>query len=76
MNDRLRKILSDVFEVKENEITELLTKDDFDSWDSLRQMDLVVSLEEEFDFQLEIEDIVRLDSVKEIINVLNSKNVL
>jgi acyl carrier protein len=52
-----------------------LQREDVGTWDSLRQMDLVVSLEREYDLQLEIEDIIRMDSVGAIVKVLQDKGV-
>lgn len=73
MNEKLVKILAEVFEIKENAVQLDLTNGDIDTWDSLRQMDLVVSLEEGFDISLEIEDIIAMNSVQTIVDVLTTK---
>jgi len=73
MNEKLIKILAEVFEIKESAIQLDLTNGDIDTWDSLRQMDLVVSLEEGFDISLEIEDIIAMNSVQSIVDVLTAK---
>ena len=75
MNSKLVKLLSDVFEMKENEITIDLVKDDIDSWDSLKQMDLVLSIENNYDISLEMEEIVKMSSVKSIVEIIESKNL-
>lgn len=75
MDDKLVKLLSDVFEIKENEITIDLVKDDIDSWDSLKQMDLVLSIENNYDITLEMEEIVKMSSVKSIVEIIESKNL-
>ena len=74
-NGRLAGVLADVFNLTVDQIVPGLTKADVGSWDSLRQMDLVMSLEKEFGIAMEIEDIVRMDSVENIIAVLESKGV-
>jgi acyl carrier protein len=76
MNKRLLKVLSDVFNLKESDYNENLTSNDIVSWDSLRQMDLINSLEEEFEIALDMEDIIKINSIKTIIEVLNNKGVL
>lgn len=73
MNDKLKKVLQEVLDLKEIDIH--LTKEDITKWDSLAQMDLVTSLEREFDIILEIEDIVTINSVKSIYAVLKSKGI-
>jgi acyl carrier protein len=75
MNKRLISVLADVFGLRADQIVPELTKDDVGSWDSLRQMDLVMSLEREFVIALEIPDIIRMDSVANIIDVLTSKGI-
>lgn len=75
MNKNLVSVLADVFGVRGDQIVLELTKENLGSWDSLKQMDLVVSLERQFDVALEITDIVKMNSVKNIIDVLTSKGV-
>jgi acyl carrier protein len=75
MDDKLLKLLSDVFEIKAIEITIDLVKDDIDSWDSLKQMDLVLSIENSYDITLEMEEIVKMSSVKSIVEIIDSKNL-
>lgn len=73
MEQRLIKIITEVFEIKESEIHPGLSKDDVSNWDSLKHMDLVVSLESEFNIELEIEDIIKLVTIKDIIEVVEKK---
>jgi acyl carrier protein len=75
MNKRLISVLTEVFGLRADEIVPELTKDDVGSWDSLKQMDLVMSLEREFSITLEIPDIIKLDSVANIMDVLTGKGV-
>lgn len=75
MNKRLVSVLTDVFGLRADKIVPELTKNDVGSWDSLKQMDLVVSIEREFDITLEIPDIIRMNSIGEIIEVLVGKGV-
>jgi len=75
MNQPLKKLLSHVFRIREIDVVPSLKKEDVGSWDSLKQMDLVVSLESEYGILLEIPDILQMQSVEEIINVLKNKGV-
>lgn len=71
----LSDVLSDVFSLPVSAITPELTKDDVGTWDSLKQMDLVLSLEREYDITLEVTDIIRMTSVATITAVLNDKGL-
>lgn len=76
MNDKLVKVLCEVFNLKADQITEGLTKDQISSWDSLRQMDLVNSLEDTFEIVFEMEEIFNMTSIDTIIGVLKIKGVI
>jgi acyl carrier protein len=75
MNDKLIIILAEVFNLKSEEVQIELLKEDVSSWDSLKQMDLVTSLESEYSISFEITDIIQMNSVRGIIDVLISKGV-
>ncbi|MDG5467834.1 acyl carrier protein [Deltaproteobacteria bacterium IMCC39524] len=75
MNERLVAVLSSVFGLRQEQIVPELTKDMVSKWDSLTQMDLVVSIEQEFSITLEIEDILKMSSVAGIFEVLQGKGV-
>jgi acyl carrier protein len=75
MNKRYISVLAEVFGLRADDITPELTKEDVGSWDSLKQMDLVISLEREFCITLEITDIIRMLSVRDILEVMKEKGV-
>ena len=76
MNKQLAQKLASVFRIRESDINLALTQQDVSSWDSLTQMDLVISLEQEYDIVLDIDDIVKMTSVSHIVDVLRSKGVV
>ena len=73
MNKRLAGLLAGVFGLREAEVTPALTRDDVGTWDSLRQMELVITLEREYGIALEIPDIISMVTVAAIIDVLKAK---
>ena len=75
MNQRLASVLADVFALRPDQVVPELTKENVRSWDSLKQMDLVMSLEREYGITLEFPDIIRMNSVGNIVEVLASKGV-
>ncbi len=75
MNKRLATILGEVFGIRETEIHQELKKEDVDNWDSLKQMDLVLSLEREYEIAFEIPDILQMTTVSGIVEVLKEKGV-
>lgn len=75
MDMRLAKTLSEVFGISETKINQSLSKDNFDNWDSLKQMDLVLSIEKEYAIQLTFDDIRKMISVAAIEEVLKQKDI-
>lgn len=76
MDKRFLALLSEVFGLRECDIHAGLKKADVGTWDSLRQMDLVTTLEREYEVALDIPDILRMISVAGILEVLQEKGVV
>ena len=70
MEQRIKNVMSAVFEIPVNKIKGNASPDTIESWDSLKHMNLVVALEEEF----EIEFIN--DEINEMMNFAQVKSVL
>lgn len=75
MTDKLKEVLAIAFEMNVHEINSDLIQDDVSNWDSLKQMELVVSLEREFNMTLEMMEIVSMTSIQAIINILIDKGI-
>ena len=52
IEDRLNYIMSIVLEICIDEIKEESSSDNIESWDSLRHMNLIIALEDEFDITI------------------------
>ena len=59
----------------EEKISDDLAMKDSEAWDSLKHMDLVVSLEQTFKIELTFDNIVEMQSVREIKRVLSDRGV-
>lgn len=57
MENRIKKVMSEVLGVSEEEISEHTSPETVESWDSLKQMNLIVALEEEFAIEFSDEEI-------------------
>lgn len=75
MNKRFTIILAEVFDLRESDIRPNLEKSEVGTWDSLKQMDLVMTLEKEYAVTLDIPDILKMVSVASIAQVLQDKGV-
>lgn len=71
MEDRIIEIMKDVFNTEQ--ITSATTQMNCEKWDSLRHLNLVIELENEYDIELEPEEISGMTSVKFIENIISRK---
>ena len=58
MEDRIKKVMSDVFNIDVSLINNESSPDNIENWDSLKHMNLIVALEEEFSIEFDDEEIV------------------
>ncbi len=73
VNGKIEGLLADILQVKIETITDDLSMKNVEAWDSLKHMELIVSLEEKFGLQFSFEEIVSMQSVSEIKRVIDSK---
>lgn len=76
MENRIKKVMSDILGVNEIQINENTSPETIESWDSLKQMNLIVAFEEEFDIELTDEDISEMLNYKLIVEVIKEKGVV
>lgn len=72
----MENLLSEVLQIPASKITEDLAMKDVDAWDSLKHMELIVSLEQSFGIELSFDDIVAMQSVGEIKRVLRERGAV
>jgi acyl carrier protein len=68
--------LQDIFQSALDEpviITEETKRDDVESWDSINHLNLIVELEDKLKISFTKEEIEHLDSVKQLIDIIQSK---
>lgn len=76
MDAKVENLLSEVLQMPASDITDDLTMKDVDAWDSLKHMELIVALEQSFEVQLSFDEIVAMQSVREIKRVLRERGVI
>jgi acyl carrier protein len=71
MEEKVKQIMSSVFGVQKEKITNDASPDTIENWDSLRHMNLVVALEEEFNISFSDDQMSELLNFHLIILTLN-----
>ena len=60
MENRIKKIMSNVFNINVDSINNESSPDNIENWDSLKHMNLIIALEEDFDIEFDDNDIENL----------------
>jgi len=75
MKQKIETLMADLFGIKNEDITDSLTMANTDGWDSLKHMELIVSIEQTFGIELSFEEIVAMQTLKDIKKILKEKEV-
>jgi len=75
VSGKVESVLAEVLQLPPSQITDDLTMKDVEAWDSLKHMELIVALETALEVQLTFEEIVAMQSVREIKRVLAERSV-
>ena len=68
--EKLKNIFCEVFSVEPSSLNEDFDKDNIDGWDSVHQLSLTSSVEDEFDIMLDAEDILEFTSYEKVKSIL------
>lgn len=70
-NKRIKQVMSAVFEIPAESIEDSASTDNLDNWDSLRHLNLILALEEEFGVSIPDEEVGNLVNFKLIELTIN-----
>ncbi|MDX4048457.1 MULTISPECIES: acyl carrier protein [Aliarcobacter] len=73
MENRIKKVMSDILNIDVSSINDNTSPENVESWDSLKQMNIIVALEEEFDIEFSDEEIGEMLNYRLILEVLKEK---
>lgn len=73
MESRVKKVMSEVLNINADSINNDSSPFNIENWDSLKHMNLIVALEEEFKVQFDDEEIVDSMGFASIVNILSIK---
>ena len=73
ISERVRAIAADVLVIDPGLLTDESSPEDFDVWDSVQHLSLVLALEEQFGLQFEPEEIDRMRSIGGIVRIVEGR---
>jgi len=71
--NKLTTIFQTTFEDNSIVLTDELTANDVDNWDSLTHMILISTIEKEFDIKFKLKDLNKMKNVGALIEIISSK---
>ena len=75
MEERLKEIMSQVFDVPKESINNDSSPDTIDNWDSVNHMNLVLALEQAFGISFEPEEIIEMMNFELVLVILRDKEI-
>lgn len=75
MKQKLIALLADILKISIEDTLDELAMKEVETWDSLKHMELIVSIEKIFDIELTFDEIVAMQTVKGIKQVLINRGI-
>lgn len=73
---RLNQVFRDVFDDESITVTDATTADDIEDWDSLEHINLIASVEDEFQMRFAMKEVTGMKNVGEMVDVILQKTSL
>ena len=75
MTRNLFQIISEVFQVEQEKISDSTTQNDIKGWDSFNALLLIEEIEKEYEIKLSIDDVIEITSVGDIKRILKNHGI-
>lgn len=73
IKERLNKVFREIFDDTSINVSEDMTAKDIDEWDSLKNINLIVAIEKEFEVKFMLSELVSLQDVGAMIDLIEKK---
>jgi acyl carrier protein len=70
IQERVIKIISSIMSVPQENLDESSSPESVDKWESMKHINLVLAIEEEFNIQFDDEQIAQLHDVRSIVKII------
>ena len=75
MKEKIKKIMTKVFEIESSQVNDEISQKNTGQWDSLNHLNLIVEIEEEFEVSFSPEQIGSMTSLKIILDEIKKTNL-
>ena len=67
---KLKEVVSEILEILPEEVNDSLSQENTEKWDSMRHLNLIMAIEEEFDIQFAADEVIKIKSFYDIRSTL------
>ena len=67
---KIKQIFCNVLGVSESDVNDNTSYNSFEAWDSLKHLEFIAKLEEEFNIDIEMDDVIAMESFKKIKEIM------
>ena len=72
---KFEKLFADFFDIQESDVNDDIKYQEIEKWDSINHLNFVSKLEEEYDIELDMDEIIDMSSVGKIKEILRKHDV-
>ncbi len=72
-SDKIQEIFSEVLKLQIEEVTDELSYVEYDPWDSVTHMKIIAKIEQAFDLEFEMKDIVAMETVAKVKEIVTKQ---
>lgn len=72
--ERLNKVFRDVFDDENIILNDNTTSNDIEDWDSLEHINLIVSVEQEFNMKFNMNEVISMTNVGDMVDIILSRS--
>lgn len=73
MESKFMDVMAEMFEVDANELSMDIEYKNYEKWDSLKMMNIVMELEDAFDISIPLEKISNVKTLKDLYDIVRGK---
>lgn len=70
---KVSALLGDVLDLEDVQLTEASTAEDFEEWDSVNHVRLLIRIEQELGFQFNADEVGMVDNVGELVSLIEKR---
>ncbi|OCL85618.1 acyl carrier protein [Arcobacter porcinus] len=75
IKDEIVKVISDILNISSSSLSDESNYCNTNGWDSMATTNIIIALEEKFDIDIELDDAEKFTSIKNILEILQSKYI-